>query len=411
MAWALEPFKTTVLVEALNDPPFPKLPPRFRVPAPLNEMIALVAFVPVKLILPETVTDPVLAVTCEILDPEFPSTLRLPAVRVPAPTAIWVVLLFDGVLRVAAPDTVRLLVLFVKFRLAAAAPLLLFTVTFAHASARPLAIVTVRPAGMLAVSPATGKTPALVPQVVLLFQLPSAIAVNAPGFTVKELLVPLAEPPVRVAVIVRPAPDCKIVTLCDASTPLVNVPDTDGMIVPAFVVRSTVAPVPVNCVTVALDPSRAVILMLNAVPATCVPMLPPAAASTRKLLTRTSDTFAVAVLVHPLAELVAVTVYVPDALTSGFAVVPPETIPGPAQLKPVPVVVAAESVTLVVKSVSVPPVALAPGAVPLAFTGAVAVLVQPLAELVTVTVNVPDALTRGLAEVPPETMPEPAQLN
>ena len=122
-------------------------------------------------------------------------------------------------------------------------------------------------------------------------------------------------------------------------------------------------------------------------------------------------TNAVAALVHPLAEFVTVTEYVPDELTVGFAVVAPETIPGPAQLNPVPVVVAAERTTDVVVQVSVPPVALASGAASSRFTGAVAVLVHPFAEFVTVTVYVPEELTVGLAEVPPETMPEPAQLN
>ena len=74
-----------------------------------------------------------------------------------------------------------------------------------------------------------------------------------------------------------------------------------------------------------------------------------------------SFTNAVAVLVHPFAEFVAVTVYVPLALTDGLAVVPPETMPAPAQLNPVPLVVAAERTTDVVVHVSVPPVALAPG--------------------------------------------------
>ena len=76
-----------------------------------------------------------------------------------------------------------------------------------------------------------------------------------------------------------------------------------------------------------------------------------------------SLTSAVAVLVQPLAELVTVTVNVPVELTLGFADVPPETMPGPAQLKPVPVVVAAERTTDVVVQVNVPPVALAPGGV------------------------------------------------
>ena len=44
-----------------------------------------------------------------------------------------------------------------------------------------------------------------------------------------------------------------------------------------------------------------------------------------------------------------------------MAPLPPETMPGTAQLKPVPDDVAAERTTDVVVQVSVPPVALAPG--------------------------------------------------
>ena len=116
-------------------------------------------------------------------------------------------------------------------------------------------------------------------------------------------------------------------------------------------------------------------------------------------------------LVQPFAELVTVTVNVPAELTLGLAVVPPETIPGPAQLNPVPLVVAAERTTDVVVHVSVPPVALAPGAEIFALTAAVDVLVQPLDDVVTVTVYVPLELTLGFAVVPPETIPGPAQLN
>jgi hypothetical protein len=58
-----------------------------------------------------------------------------------------------------------------------------------------------------------------------------------------------------------------------------------------------------------------------------------------------SSTTASSLLVQPLAEPVTVTVYVPVALTRGLAVVPPETMPGPAQLKLVPLVVAAERTT------------------------------------------------------------------
>jgi len=97
-------------------------------------------------------------------------------------------------------------------------------------------------------------------------------------------------------------------------------------------------------------------------------------------------TSAVAVLVQPFAEFVTVTVYVPAQVTVGFAVLPPEAIHGPDQTKPVPDVVAAERTADVVVQLSVPPVALAPGGVLFSFTSAVAVLVQPFAELVTVTV-------------------------
>ena len=68
-------------------------------------------------------------------------------------------------------------------------------------------------------------------------------------------------------------------------------------------------------------------------------------------------------LVHPLAELVTVTVNVPDSLTVGLAELPPETMPVPAQVNWFPDVVAAERTTDVVVQVSVPPAALAPGAV------------------------------------------------
>ena len=76
----------------------------------------------------------------------------------------------------------------------------------------------------------------------------------------------------------------------------------------------------------------------------------------------------------------------PEALTTGVAVLPPETIPGPLQLKLVPVVVAPESETDVVVQVKVPPVALAPGGVVFASTRADAELVQPLVGSSTVTV-------------------------
>ena len=128
-------------------------------------------------------------------------------------------------------------------------------------------------------------------------------------------------------------------------------------------------------------------------------------------VTRLSFTEAVAVLVHPLAELVTVTVKVPVELTFGFALVAAETIPAPAQLKPVPDVEVAERTTQVVVHVRVPPVALAPGATRLSFTSTVAELEQPVEVLVTVTVKVPVELTLGLAVVSPEIIPVPTQVN
>ena len=98
-------------------------------------------------------------------------------------------------------------------------------------------------------------------------------------------------------------------------------------------------------------------------------------------------------------------------LTVGLAVVPPETMPGPAQLNVFPAEISAEITTDVVVHVSVPPVTPASGGVLLRPTSAVAVLVQPFAVLVTVTVNVPEAVTVGFAVLPFALMPDPLQLN
>src|SRR5438552_2959260 len=96
------------------------------------------------------------------------------------------------------------------------------------------------------------------------------------GFTVTGVLVHLV-PFVAMSVLLLVF---EIVTLCEASTPAVNaavVPPADSVPVEVMVA------VPVNPVTVLLFASSAVILMLNAVPAACVPMAPPPAASTRRL--------------------------------------------------------------------------------------------------------------------------------
>src|SRR5881397_840850 len=125
---------------------------------------------------------------------------------------------------------------------------------------------------------------------------------SAPGSTVNALLVPL-DPLVAVSV---KLPVFEIVTLCEASTPDANaavVPPADSVPVDVMVA------VPVNPVTVLLFASRAVILMLNAVPAVCVPMAPPPAASTRKLFS--TPGFTVNALLVPLDPFVAVSVKLP----------------------------------------------------------------------------------------------------
>ena len=122
-------------------------------------------------------------------------------------------------------------------------------------------------------------------------------------------------------------------------------------------------------------------------------------------------TLTLAVLVHPLAVLVTVTVYVPVAFTVGVAEVPPLTIPGPLQeYVGLPALVLAEIVPEVVVHVSVsdePGVTV--GAVVLEETVMLPVFVQPFAVLVTVTLYVPDAFTVGAADVDPLTMPGPLQ--
>src|SRR5438093_4068964 len=84
---------------------------------------------------------------------------------------------------------------------------------------------------------------------------------------------------------VFPAPASVTVTLCDASTPAANALDVVGLIDPAVVLRLAV---PVNPVTVLLLASCAVIVMLNAVPAVCGPLIAPPAASTSNFATTPS---------------------------------------------------------------------------------------------------------------------------
>src|SRR5439155_18653110 len=94
----------------------------------------------------------------------------------------------------------------------------------------------------------------------------------------------------------------EIVTLCEASTPDAKaavVPPADSVPVEVMVA------VPLKPVTVLLFTSRAVILMLNAVPAVCVPMAPPPNASTRKLLSAPGFTvIGRLVLADPVAAVI-----------------------------------------------------------------------------------------------------------
>ena len=106
-------------------------------------------------------------------------------------------------------------------------------------------------------------------------------------------------------------------------------------------------------------------------------------------------TLAVAVLVQDVVEFVTVTVYVPDELTVGFAVNPPETMPGPAQLKFVPEVEVADKIVVVIVQVIEPPVALAPGALVSSETSAMLLAEHPPDDVVTVTVYTPEAFTVG----------------
>src|SRR5437016_9145092 len=119
-------------------------------------------------------------------------------------------------------------------------------------------------------------------------------------FRLNALLVPL-DPFVAVSV---KLPMFEIVTLCEASTP-----DANGAVVPPAdsVPVDVIVAVPVNPVTVLLFASRAVILMLNAVPAVCVGMAPPpGAASTRKLFS--TPGFTVTTLLVPVFPAVVVVI-------------------------------------------------------------------------------------------------------
>ena len=99
-------------------------------------------------------------------------------------------------------------------------------------------------------------------------------------------------------------------------------------------------------------------------------------------------TSTVAVAVQALAGSVTVTVYVPAAFTTALAVLPPETMPLPAQLYVAPAVPDVTlTIPLVVVQSSVKGLpAVASGGFVFIVTATVAVFVQPFAGSVTVTV-------------------------
>jgi hypothetical protein len=100
------------------------------------------------------------------------------------------------------------------------------------------------------------------------------------------------------------------------------------------------------------------------------------------------------------------------ALTVAVEVFPPETTPGPLQLKVAPaeaeLALIVPLVTRQVNERGAPAVAV--GGVVLELTTTVPTFVQPVAGLVTVTVYVPDIFIVAVFVVPPETTPGPPQL-
>jgi hypothetical protein len=116
---------------------------------------------------------------------------------------------------------------------------------------------------------------------------------------------------------------------------------------------------------------------------------------------------------QPFEGSVTVIVYVPAALTVGFVVVPPETIPGPDQLNVAPLVLDEPlNVTVFAEQVNVcADPAFALGVPVLAFTTTELFAVHPFEGSVTVIVYTPAVFTEGLAVVAPETIPGPDQVN
>jgi len=161
-----------VLVEAVNVPPVPRLPPMFIVPAPVKVNCACAA-VPEKVMAPLVVTVPVETDRIVFrLAVWLPAMLMLVALNVPVSTARVLATAAVGKFIVMVPDTVRVFVPLIVMPLAVEAALM---VTLRHDAGT--STVTVIPLLMVTASADVGT--AEPPQVVVLLQLPLTEAVLA----------------------------------------------------------------------------------------------------------------------------------------------------------------------------------------------------------------------------------------
>jgi hypothetical protein len=169
---ALAPLNVTVPVEAAKVPPFDQSPPMLRFPVPVNVSLAWAA-------VPESVTAPVQLIVPVETDTvqnlpavALPGIVMLPALNVPVPTAIVLVIVpVVGEFMVTAPVTVSVFVPLMVMPLFAAGA---FIVILATAAVLTFTVTTT-PELMITISPATGT--AEPPHVAVLFQFPVTEAV------------------------------------------------------------------------------------------------------------------------------------------------------------------------------------------------------------------------------------------
>lgn len=170
---APDPLKFTVLVEAVNVPPLPKLPPILSTPAPENGRRAFAA-VPEKLRLPVQLTIPVEILTAPI--PVPPEMLIAPADNVPGPTfMLLTIAAVVAALTVTVLVTVRVIPVLTLTTAAVDPPLNV-------SDRQPVLTVTVivAPGTITTSSPDPGTAPPT--QLVVAFQLPvTALLVIVPA--------------------------------------------------------------------------------------------------------------------------------------------------------------------------------------------------------------------------------------